>query len=182
MPKCEPIFTGALSNWPTHWCKIVPPKINFFLWRARLNKLHDKCNLLERGIELDNLFCPSCSNQVEDLTHICFECNIAVQVWVFIASWLDIVLPVWQSVDAIWQWIMTKFQSHEKSIILEAISYATLRTLGRFRNGSIFDPSKFKKCHIIDSIVLYSFDWLSSRYRKANINWNVWLCTPLLSL
>ncbi|XP_071739395.1 uncharacterized protein [Rutidosis leptorrhynchoides] len=171
-----------MGSRPTHWCKVVPPNINFFLWRTRLNRLPDKCNLLDKGIVVPNLLCSSCSSHIEDLPHVFFDCEITVSVWSYIASWIDMTLPVWNSVEELWQWIMSSSQQPVKVIILEAICYATIWTLWRFRNGRIFDPSKFKKCFILDTIVLSSFDWISSRYKKANLNWIVWLQNPLSSL
>ncbi|XP_071688507.1 uncharacterized protein [Rutidosis leptorrhynchoides] len=85
-------------RWPTHWCKVVPPNINFFLWCALLNRLPDKCSLFEKGA-IQDISCPSCTNFGEELQHIFFECYVASQVWSFISSWLDMVLPIWQSVD-----------------------------------------------------------------------------------
>ncbi|XP_071740986.1 uncharacterized protein [Rutidosis leptorrhynchoides] len=167
---------------PTTWCNLVPPKVNFFLWRARLNKLPDKCNLLDKGIAIQNLFCSSCNVNIEDIQHVFFECNIASQVWAYIATWIEVNIPSWHAFDEMWNWIKTSRQNIKINIIIEVICYATLWTLWRFRNDNIFDPSKLKKCHLIDSIVLTSFNWLSSRYKKANLNWNIWLQNPLLSL
>ncbi|XP_071728009.1 uncharacterized protein [Rutidosis leptorrhynchoides] len=107
----------VIGNCPTHWCKFIPPNINFFLWRARLNRLPDNCNLLERGVQSINLLCSSCSINVEDTTHIFFECEIAMQVWSYISSWLDITLPVWDSMDGLMQWIMTFFNRVRRQLL-----------------------------------------------------------------
>ncbi|XP_071700055.1 uncharacterized protein [Rutidosis leptorrhynchoides] len=89
------IDASPMGCWPTHWCKVIPPNINFFIWRARLNRLPDKCSLIDKGVNLQNVLCSSCNKHGEDLTHIFFECDVASQVWTNIASWLDLVLPVW---------------------------------------------------------------------------------------
>ncbi|XP_071709020.1 uncharacterized protein [Rutidosis leptorrhynchoides] len=174
--------TDNMGAWPTHWCKVVPPKVNFFLWRLRLDRLPDMCNLLDRGIDTSSLLCYSCRIQVEDINHVFFSCDVAEQVWSFIARWLDVNLPKWQCFEDMWQWVMLSSQNAAKVLITEVVCYASLWTLWRFRNGLIFNPGSFKKSHVIDTIVLYSFDWLSSRYKKANLNWNVWLQFPLMSL
>ncbi|XP_071715278.1 uncharacterized protein [Rutidosis leptorrhynchoides] len=132
----------------------------------------DKCNLLDKGVVIPNLMCSSCSSHIEDPPHVFFDCEIASNVWSYIASWIGINLPIWQSIEDMWQWILSASHNQVEVFILE-VCYATLWTLWRFRNASTFDPSKFKKCYILDSIVLSSFDWLSSRYKKANLNWNV---------
>ncbi|XP_071733624.1 uncharacterized protein [Rutidosis leptorrhynchoides] len=174
--------SAPMGMWPTHLCKVVPPKINFFIWRLRQNRLRDKSNLCDRGVVIPRVLCSSCDIQIEDAHHVFFRCIVADQVWVTIAGWLNIPLPKWQCFEDLWQWCMTFSSIPQKVIVTEVICYATLWTLWRYRNGVIFSPSKFKKCYIIDSIVLSAFEWLSSRYKKATISWTSWLQDPLLSL
>ncbi|XP_071687375.1 uncharacterized protein [Rutidosis leptorrhynchoides] len=167
------IDASPMGSWPTHWCKVVPSNINFFIWRARLNRLPDKCNLIDKGVSMQDVLCSACNAHGEDLPHIFFNCDTASQVWNNIAAWIDLTIPVWNSVNDIWQWIMTSSMPPTKMIVLEVICYSTLWPLWCFRNACIFDLSSFKKCHILDFIVSSSFDWLSSRYKKANLNWNI---------
>ncbi|XP_071689129.1 uncharacterized protein [Rutidosis leptorrhynchoides] len=113
----------------TVWCKNIPPKVNFFIWRAGLNRLPDKCNLLKKGVVLQNVLCSSCSLDAEDLQHIFFECVIASQVWTYIATWIEVSIPKWNALDDLWNWIRTAHQKHTDRIIIEVICYATLWTL-----------------------------------------------------
>ncbi|XP_071718424.1 uncharacterized protein [Rutidosis leptorrhynchoides] len=176
------IDQNVTGNPATYWCKYIPPKVNFFLWRARLNRLPDKCSLLVRDVKIDNVLCPSCSTHAEDFTHIFFECNIASQVWTYIATWTQVDIPICNTFEDLLKWIPTTHKNLKAATSMEVICFATMWNIWRFRNGNIFEPNKFKKCQIIDSIVLSSFDWLSSRYKKANLNWITWLQNPLLSL
>ncbi|XP_071738860.1 uncharacterized protein [Rutidosis leptorrhynchoides] len=176
------IIADQMGEWPTHWCNIIPPKVNFFLWRARLDRLPDKCNLLDRGVVASILLCSSCNIQIEDSSHIFFDCEVATQVWSFVAQWLEIDIPRWQNFDAFWQWCMASSNDFKKVMVTEVVCYAALWTIWRYRNGVIFNPNKFRKCHLLDSVVFSSYDWISSRYKKARLNWNLWLLFPLMSL
>ncbi|PWA66513.1 RNA-directed DNA polymerase, eukaryota, Reverse transcriptase zinc-binding domain protein [Artemisia annua] len=42
---------------PTRWVKYIPIKINIFVWRARLDHLPTRNNLVRRGVVLDSDHC-----------------------------------------------------------------------------------------------------------------------------
>ncbi|GKC14822.1 RNA-directed DNA polymerase, eukaryota [Tanacetum coccineum] len=42
----------------TRWVKYILIKINVFAWRARLDRLPTRCNLIRRGVVLDSSLCP----------------------------------------------------------------------------------------------------------------------------
>ncbi|XP_071700096.1 uncharacterized protein [Rutidosis leptorrhynchoides] len=118
---------------PTIWCKYIPPTINFFLWRASLNRLPDKCNLADRGMVVDNLFCSSCSLLIEDFPHIFFDCTIATQGWAYISTWLQLDLPNWRHFDDMRNWIYSTQQNTNVAAIFEVVCYATMWALWRLR-------------------------------------------------
>nr|GEV26738.1 RNA-directed DNA polymerase, eukaryota [Tanacetum cinerariifolium] len=57
----------------TRWVKFVPIKVNIFAWRARLNRLSTRGNLLARGVSLDSSLCPICNELQEDSDHLFFH-------------------------------------------------------------------------------------------------------------
>ncbi|GJU66243.1 RNA-directed DNA polymerase, eukaryota [Tanacetum coccineum] len=60
----------------TRWVKFVPIKVNIFAWRARLNRLPTRGNLLARGVSLDSSLCPICNELQEDSDHLFFSCDL----------------------------------------------------------------------------------------------------------
>nr|GEZ70909.1 RNA-directed DNA polymerase, eukaryota [Tanacetum cinerariifolium] len=48
------------ANVPTRWVKFIPIKINIFTWRARLDRLPTRSNLMRRGVVMDSDLCPMC--------------------------------------------------------------------------------------------------------------------------
>ncbi|GKC84931.1 hypothetical protein Tco_1140648 [Tanacetum coccineum] len=52
----DEIFLPGLNE-NTRWVKFVPIKVNVMVWRARLDRLPSKLNLINRGISLDNDIC-----------------------------------------------------------------------------------------------------------------------------
>ncbi|GJW67966.1 RNA-directed DNA polymerase, eukaryota [Tanacetum coccineum] len=55
----------------TRWVKYIPIKINIFAWRARLDRLPTRSNLLRRGVVLDSSLCPICWHVPEDIFMSC---------------------------------------------------------------------------------------------------------------
>ncbi|GKC66131.1 RNA-directed DNA polymerase, eukaryota [Tanacetum coccineum] len=61
----------------TSWDKIIPPKVNIFMWRLSLDRLPHRLNLSLRGMDIPAISCSSCNANVESANHIFFECIIA---------------------------------------------------------------------------------------------------------
>ncbi|GKC53338.1 RNA-directed DNA polymerase, eukaryota [Tanacetum coccineum] len=83
----------------THWDKVLPRKVNIFIWRLKLDRLPHRLNLSSRGIEIPELYCSSCSGNVESNLHIIFECDIAKNIWRLIQAWCDNSIPTFASMD-----------------------------------------------------------------------------------
>nr|GEU98080.1 RNA-directed DNA polymerase, eukaryota [Tanacetum cinerariifolium] len=74
----------------TRWVKYIPIKINVFAWRARLDRLPTRSNLVRRGVVLDPSLCPLCGLVPEDIHHVLFRCDTAKLVFRMICRWLDL--------------------------------------------------------------------------------------------
>ncbi|XP_071718048.1 uncharacterized protein [Rutidosis leptorrhynchoides] len=166
----------------TYWNKVIPSKVLIFYWRLLLNRLPDKKNLKDRNVNCTNFSCSDCGYVLEDSAHIFFTCPTAVQVWNFITSWTGILMPRWYNGLELRNWLASASPNPKSSLILHCICLAALWSIWRFRNDVVFNSGLFKKSHILDHIVVSSFDWLFSRAKVAKIDWNVWLQFPLNSL
>ena len=64
----------------TRWFKVIPRKVNIFMWRLFLDRLPHRLNLSSRGLDIDSIMCPLCNNHVESNAHVFFSCDIASNV------------------------------------------------------------------------------------------------------
>ncbi|PWA56342.1 RNA-directed DNA polymerase, eukaryota [Artemisia annua] len=87
-------------------------------------------------------------------------------------------MPASDNISSMLSWLES-IDVHRRRI-LEVIVYATVWCIWRFRNGVVFKDSNMKKSLIFESIVINSFQWFSSRYKKHNIPWTLWLQNPML--
>nr|GEV78270.1 RNA-directed DNA polymerase, eukaryota [Tanacetum cinerariifolium] len=85
----DDIFLPSVAD-ATRWVKYIPIKINVFSWRARLDRLPTRSNLVRRGVVLDSSLCPLCGVVPEDIHHVLFLCDTAKLVFRRICRWWDL--------------------------------------------------------------------------------------------
>ncbi|XP_074348373.1 uncharacterized protein LOC141687107 [Apium graveolens] len=68
------------KSWNSIWKLQVPYKVRTFIWRFCNNSIPVRNNLRSRGIDIP-IICPMCSNDVEHLLHIFFDCPYAKDCW-----------------------------------------------------------------------------------------------------
>ncbi|GJV11077.1 RNA-directed DNA polymerase, eukaryota, partial [Tanacetum coccineum] len=141
----------------------IPIKINVFVWRARLDCLPSRSNLVRRGVALDSVTCPLCHAFVEDIQHVLFRCDIAQRIFRMICRWWDLV---WQDLLSFSDW-NTWFSSirlpAKVKSLLEGVFCVAWWSIWVFRNRSIFGEVPPRRSVIFDEIVSFSFNWCSSR-------------------
>ncbi|GJT20177.1 RNA-directed DNA polymerase, eukaryota [Tanacetum coccineum] len=81
----------------TRWCKIIPRKVNIFMWRLLLDRLPHRLNLSSRGLDIDSILCPVCSEHVESNSHAFFSCSAASNIWRLVRGWCDLKIPTLSS-------------------------------------------------------------------------------------
>lgn len=82
------------GSMPTRWNCSVPIKINVFIWRLMMDRLHVRSKLVERGVDLDSVLCPLCHDATEDVLHLFIQCTIANQICRRVSLWLDLDIPI----------------------------------------------------------------------------------------
>ena len=69
------IGDGEEVQWNKIWDIEIPPKGAHMIWRAMLDRMATRDNLLHRGINLVNTNCPICHQQGESFNHIIWKSN-----------------------------------------------------------------------------------------------------------
>ncbi|XP_071699461.1 uncharacterized protein [Rutidosis leptorrhynchoides] len=67
--------------------RLVPLKILVFIWRVRRKRIPVLIELDKRGIDLDSIRCPVCDNNLENVDHAIFSCDLAKDIWSRIFKW-----------------------------------------------------------------------------------------------
>jgi hypothetical protein len=59
------------------WLKVVPLKVNLFVWRLLLNRIPSKDNLMRRNVvPLDDCYCIGGCVVIEDKNHLFVQCDV----------------------------------------------------------------------------------------------------------
>jgi len=71
------------------WIKVIPLKVNIFIWRMLLNRIPTKDNLLRRHILSSiDIFCSTANGCIEDRDHLFFQCLVYGCLWNSVYDWL----------------------------------------------------------------------------------------------
>ncbi|XP_076881089.1 uncharacterized protein LOC143529105 [Bidens hawaiensis] len=79
-PVSGPIFKMKWRGW-------APLKCNIMVWRAELNKLPTRVELVRRGIHKDDKLCPLCDSDPETAVHLFTGYRFTMEVCSRIESW-----------------------------------------------------------------------------------------------
>ncbi|XP_071698840.1 uncharacterized protein [Rutidosis leptorrhynchoides] len=67
--------------------KLVPKKIEVFVWRANKKRLPVLVELDKRCIDLHSVRCPLCDDDLESVDHSLIMCKQAFEVWCKVFDW-----------------------------------------------------------------------------------------------
>ncbi|GJR29224.1 RNA-directed DNA polymerase, eukaryota [Tanacetum coccineum] len=122
------------SDVATRWVKFVPIKVNIFAWRASLDRLPTRGNLISRGVTMDSPLCPICELTLEDSSHLFFSCDLGKSISQRICRWWNIQ---WEEVSSFVDWY-TWFGSirlpSKLKAMLEGVFYTAWWHIWSFRN------------------------------------------------
>ncbi|GKC19836.1 RNA-directed DNA polymerase, eukaryota [Tanacetum coccineum] len=166
----------------TRWLKLVPIKVNIFVWKLQCDRLPTRNNLVRRGVHVPHACCPVCETGTEDVAHLFFLCEVARDVSRLICRWWNIS---WMQVGSFAEWLdwftSIRLGSRLKSV-LEGVFLVAWWSIWGFRNQHLFSAQKPRRHVLFDDIVTRSFIWIQARC-KSIFTWDSWLQHPyLLSL
>nr|GFA27462.1 reverse transcriptase domain, reverse transcriptase zinc-binding domain protein [Tanacetum cinerariifolium] len=69
------------------WNSWVPRKVNVYVWRASLNRLPSRVNLIAHGINISSSLCPFCEADEESLDHCLINYPKIILIWRTVWSW-----------------------------------------------------------------------------------------------
>ncbi|GJV63861.1 reverse transcriptase domain, reverse transcriptase zinc-binding domain protein [Tanacetum coccineum] len=73
-------WVNESDRWKWTLCEDGEFKVNIFVWRALKGRLPVREELDKRGIDLDLVLCPCCTNAVESSAHSLIMCDLAMSV------------------------------------------------------------------------------------------------------
>ncbi|KAL4569231.1 hypothetical protein LXL04_024866 [Taraxacum kok-saghyz] len=147
--------------------------------RVAMNRLPVREVLVGKGIDVESLMCPVCDTCSKSVTHMFFHCPVAQQVWRRVLLWLD-VSPSFADYREMVEWVDLQPTVQNRRTIIDVVFGTLIWVLWTYRNAKVFGDTRFRKDQLFDSIVNFSFNWVSSRNHRVTKNWNLWKQHPLM--
>nr|GEX87758.1 RNA-directed DNA polymerase, eukaryota [Tanacetum cinerariifolium] len=149
------------------------------IWVSDLNRdgvfrVKDVRNLLDgffflraeaptRNVAIDSQSCPLCDANLEDSSHLFFNCSLARDVMRLVCRWWNLDMFSFSSYAEWLVWFNSIRLVSKLKVILEGVFYVMWWSLWNFWNHLLFASIKPRKEHIFDDIVLRSFSWCKAR-------------------
>ena len=166
----------------TIWNKLVPKKVNIFVWRALRGRLLVRVELDRRGVDLDSVLCPSCKSFVETCTHSLITCDLAMGVWDKIFNWWKVGIVNAFSLDEFFSSNGNVNVPIYFSRVWQAVIWTTGYFIWKERNARVFGNKISSTNKIVQDIQLKSFEWIVRRSNKfKSLDWQQWLRDPTKS-
>nr|GEV86333.1 hypothetical protein [Tanacetum cinerariifolium] len=137
----------------TCWNRHIPIKVNIFIWSLMLNKLSFTVNLDRRGIDVGWILCPICQADVETINHIFFSFDMALELWVKLARWWGLDIPVCANILEWFEWIDSLHSSNIVKTTFEGVGGSLMWSIWSYINRLIFSNPPSKKAVLWDAIV-----------------------------
>ena len=112
------------------WKLNIPPRVQFFLWLLSNNRVLTRDNLAKRR-EVNDPTCLFC-NEKESITHLFFQCCVAINVWEYISGCLNKVVGAdFESVASLWI-------ANKKYMVCNIVTSAVIWVIWKLRNSLCF--------------------------------------------
>ncbi|GKA56638.1 putative RNA-directed DNA polymerase [Tanacetum coccineum] len=175
--KILQIESGARE---TIWNKLVPKKVNIFVWRALKGRLPVRGELDKRGIDLDSVLCLSCTNAVESCAHSLITCDLAMSVWDKVFSWWKMGSVNAFSIGEFFSTCGNVNVPSNFSRVWQAVIWTSGYYIWKERNARVFGNKVSSTNKIVQDIQLKSYEWIVRRSNKfKEMDWQIWLRDPI---
>ncbi|XP_071719087.1 uncharacterized protein [Rutidosis leptorrhynchoides] len=177
--KIDGLFLQCSGNvHETLMNKLIPKKVEIFFWRAQKKRLLARIELDKRGIDLDTVRCPNCDDGLESVDHALLSCKQVREIWKNVFKWWNLGSFNVVSLDDIFKLSDSGSNSSFGKSIWQATRWICTYLIWKNRNNLVFRNKKWNVPMFLNEIQLKSFEWLSLRSRKSNLDWHVWLSNP----
>ncbi|WMV55576.1 hypothetical protein MTR67_048961 [Solanum verrucosum] len=138
------IYGLLREEWPKiPWRRLVcnnkgVPKWIFILFLALHRRLQTK-DRLACWVNLEDMICPLCQEENEDIDHLLFQCNYATRIWGKLLQWLGIAMQVldWKA-EVEWVVANAKGKTAQQEVYRMALAGGVYH-IWKERNARVFD-------------------------------------------
>ncbi|XP_071741257.1 uncharacterized protein [Rutidosis leptorrhynchoides] len=162
----------------TNMNKLAPKSLGIFVWRAKRRRLPVRVELDNRGIDLHTVCCPMCDDDVESTDHALVLCKFAFEVWESVYRWWGFGNFSSTSINELFNGESNSIVRSKARFIWQAMEWVCGYIIWKNRNQKVFHNNIRTRDTLLNDIQIKSFEWISRREKKVNIEWHQWLINP----
>ncbi|XP_071687580.1 uncharacterized protein [Rutidosis leptorrhynchoides] len=167
---------GSTSQLATLHHKLIPKKVEVFIWRMQHKCLPVKMELDKREIDLHSVRCPVCDDDLESLEHALVSCKYALEILDQIHKWWNIHnTGPFTLVDLISNNCPVLSTSLD---VWQALKWIGLYCIWKNRNHKVFKGKPWNTPMIFNEIQSLSYLWIANRVRGKTFEWLTWISNP----
>nr|GFA68584.1 reverse transcriptase domain, reverse transcriptase zinc-binding domain protein [Tanacetum cinerariifolium] len=175
----EKVFRVESGGRGTLWNKLVPKKVNIFVWRELRGRLPVRVELDKREVDLDSVLCPCCNDRVEICAHGFVTCDLAMSVWVKVFNWWKVGIVYAFTIEDMYSLSGGINVPGSLSRVWQAVVWTSGYFIWKERNGHAFGKKVSSTNKIVKDIQLKSSEWITKRSNKYKvIDSQHWLWDP----
>ncbi|XP_071736869.1 uncharacterized protein [Rutidosis leptorrhynchoides] len=171
------VLIPSSSSCETLCNKLVPKKLEVFVWRARRKRLPILMELDKRGIDLHSVRCPLCDGDIETVDHSLILCKEAFDVWCKVFDWWGRGGIPFVNVEDLFL-DSGQTNSYTGKSIWQAVIWSCSYLIWKNRNQKVFANKSWNTPMTLNEIQIKSFEWVAKRCKSKSIDWHTWLHNP----
>ncbi|GJU77678.1 reverse transcriptase domain, reverse transcriptase zinc-binding domain protein [Tanacetum coccineum] len=159
--------------------------INTCIWRASIDRLPTRTNLISRGVNITSTRCPFCDNMDEYIGHYLNNCPRVIPIWRKVWSWWQLDTPVSFPSFSISDISFGNFANlgcPKLNKVVYGVFQCGLWMIWKWRNKIVHaspdSRNKVLEEDIFPSIQRLSKTWIAARCKSSPCNWNNWISNP----
>jgi hypothetical protein len=162
------------------WDSPAPSKVIAFSWQLLYDRIPTRSNLDVRGIlrPEDPRDCVGCIGMVETTTHLFLHCPCAMSVWYEIFRWMGVVIVAPPSLAVLFEVMSGVAKKKNLRLGFLLIWHATIWSIWKARNNSIFAGGVVVSSVIVDEIKVLSWKWSVARMKLLPSLFYEWTWDP----
>lgn len=144
----------------TKWCRLVPKKVNVFIWQATRSLIPARAHLHKRGVSINTQLCPLCSSHLETVDHAVISCSYATEVWRCVLLWCNAnIQELLTSKD------LLNLELHHLTAakeVWQGIAYIVAWSIWKARNEVVMQGTHWRASSIFANIQVLSYLWITT--------------------
>jgi hypothetical protein len=166
------------------WKCPAPSKVVAFAWKALLNRVPTKANLLVRNVLHPDVSinCVLCNEAAESTNHLFLHCNFASLVWSRLMTWLNCHFVIPHNLFVRWECWRIRGGNKNRSRGLWLIWLTTIWILWRVRNDIIFKGITQGVDEVVEAVKVLEWRWVLERMKIPVCLFYEWCWDPIYCL